>query len=55
MTKIFEFNCPKHGKVHIEVDKPPLISAYLRCPFCDRLTRARGVEVRKPEPLWEKS
>jgi len=50
--KVFEFTCPKHGKVRVEVEKPPMISAYVKCPFCDRLARAVKLEEKAPESIW---
>lgn len=50
--KTFELTCPKHGKVRIEVEKPPLLALYSRCPFCDVLLRTRRVEEKKPKPIW---
>jgi len=50
--KEYEFTCPKHGKVRIEVEKPPLIMAYVRCPFCDRLARTKKVEMPVGKSKW---
>ena len=34
MSKEYIFFCTKHGQLHIEVEKPPLISRNVYCPWC---------------------
>ena len=37
MSKVYEFKCWRHGKVRIEVERPPLMHLVrLKCPFCER-------------------
>jgi hypothetical protein len=35
MSKTFEFTCPKHGHIKIEVEKPSIVmTRNVYCPFC---------------------
>lgn len=48
MTKTYELECPKHGRLKIEVEKPPLKFRYMAyCPFCLET-------IRKPEKADQK-
>lgn len=35
MTKTYDLRCPKHGRMRIDVEKPPIkFTAAPYCPFC---------------------
>lgn len=34
MSKEYNLFCSKHGHIKIEVEKPPVISRLVHCPWC---------------------
>lgn len=53
MSKIYEISCWYHGRVRIEVEKPPIIGKImLKCPFCGQMGRMLMIkEVARGFPL----
>ena len=44
------FCCPKHGVLRIEVEKPPILSRRVFCPWCaSEMLMAEKVEEEKKE------
>jgi len=52
MSKTYEFECPKHGHLRIEVEKPPLKFNYKGyCPLClETIRKPVGV---KDKQKWQ--
>lgn len=52
--KRFEFRCPKHGMVIVEVERPPLRMQWAAyCPLClNRLSKIPHEEEKKQEK-WQ--
>lgn len=51
MSKTYEMDCPKHGHIRIEVEKPPILPGRtVYCPWCaQRLAKlGEGSKVK-----WE--
>lgn len=47
MSKEYNLYCSKHGHVHIKVEKPPLISKLLHCPWCAQRLMQPGEDTKK--------
>ncbi len=52
MSKIYEIKCWQHGKVRIEVERPP-IRPVLKCPLCKQQELQVSEVVCKPEKKWQ--
>ena len=51
MTKIYELECPRHGHLKIEVERPPLKFRYFAyCPFCLEAIRKPAEDKKKWQP-----
>jgi len=54
MSKTYMFCCPKHGVLRIEVEKPPILSRRVFCPWCaSEMSKAEKVEEEKKEMRLE--
>lgn len=49
MTETIEIRCWRHGKINIEVEKPPVRRTVTKCPFCFSPTTMVFCE---PMPKW---
>ncbi len=48
------FLCPKHGVLAIEVEKPPIISRKVFCPWCsNRMSSAQRVKEEGSRPVFQ--
>ena len=54
MSKTYMFLCPKHGVLAIEVEKPPIISRKVFCPWCsNRMSSAQRVKEEGSRPVFQ--
>ena len=48
MSKTYVFYCTKHGELTIVIEKPPMFSRKVFCPWCsNQMSEARRVEVKE--------
>lgn len=50
MSKTYVFYCPKHGELTIVVEKPPIFSRKVFCPWCsNQMSEAPRIKEPKLE------